>query len=107
MAADFTIADVLEWARTKPARETYNFCDPDNCAAAQFGRATGRDYLIGVGDLRRIDHDLWRAVIGNEGDQSFDRYTFGPLVKRLEALLPSDRWTKANAYLADIEQVTA
>jgi hypothetical protein len=39
---DFTIADVLVWARTKPADEAYNYVDARDCALCQFLRETGR-----------------------------------------------------------------
>jgi hypothetical protein len=126
---DFTIADVLAWARTKPADEFYNFGKPGECALAQFGRATGRNYLVGVGDPHSVGTPkalvFWLAL----------SCTFGELVERLErevepspvkrlwarfrgrtiggtnftyATPPiSETWTKADAYLNDIEQVSA
>jgi hypothetical protein len=42
MAADFTIADVLEWARTKPADEVYYYYDSFDCALCQFLKGTQR-----------------------------------------------------------------
>jgi hypothetical protein len=106
-AADFTVADVLAWARTKPADERYNFCDPDKCAVAQFGLATGRAHLIGLrfGELRAACSDFLPALIENS-------WTFGALVKRLEAFVPEtpitqSNWLQIDAYLTDIEQVPA
>jgi hypothetical protein len=133
MAADFTIAEFLAWARTKPANETYCFSNPDRCALAQFGRASGREYLVGVGDVYQF------VGYGKALSALVRSDTFGELVAALECIVeprflnrvwarltgktigpaiwsiipsppsitPSDTWTKANAYLADIEQVTA
>ena len=110
--ADFTIREVLDWARTKPAEQTYNFCDTDHCAVAQFGRETERPHLIGVGDLQPISRELWQAVIhqGKRPQQSFSDagWTFGALAQRLEALLPAEpvtNWAIAETYLADIEHL--
>jgi hypothetical protein len=100
---DFTIADVLAWARTKPADETYCFLEPENCAVAQFGQATNRPELVRVGDLRKLPvpfaHDLWNAVISKG-------WTFAALVKRLEALcsdtpVTKSDWLSIDAYLTD------
>ena len=88
---DFTIADVLAWARTKPADERYNYCDSFKCAVAQFGRDTGRSHLIGIGDLRDDYRELYEVV--NPSFYGPDRIewdyslTFAGLVKRLEALV--------------------
>jgi hypothetical protein len=106
MAADFTISELLEWARTKPADEEYDYIDAAYCAFGQFLRETR-----GWSELQCYYHD---PVDTPEFDPKIDgalqqSRNFGALVARLEALLPapSDTWTKANAYLADIEQVTA
>lgn len=108
-ATDFTIADVLAWARTKPADEQYDFCLPSSCAVAQFGRATNRNDLVGVGDLRDLpfefSHELWSAAVE-------DPMTFGAFVMRLEKLcpetiIPKSDWLRADAYLTDIEKLPA
>jgi hypothetical protein len=124
-STDFTIADVLAWARTKPADESYNFISPRNCAVAQFGRATGREYLIGRGDL---------APFVGEGDALIAialSSTFGELVGGLERVVEpstlkrvwakltgktigkpvarpateaspvSDTWTRLDAYMVE------
>ena len=82
VSPDFTVADVLAWARTKPADEGYNFCDSSACAIAQFGLETGRNHLVGVSDLGTVlpgfNLKLLRALSLSE--------TFGDLVKRLGAL---------------------
>lgn len=76
---DFTVADVLAWARTKPADEAYNYCDENNCAIAQFGKATKRPHLIDVTDPSSAFPFLRDALYGGP-------LCFGALVKRLEAL---------------------
>jgi hypothetical protein len=107
---DFTIADVLAWARTKPAGESYCYINSQSCALAQFGNATGRD-LAGRTGTRLLNEwpDLHEAI--NPAVSRNVAHTFGALVERLEALISaepvSDIWTKADAYLADIETVSA
>jgi hypothetical protein len=115
--ADFTIADVLQWARTKPADEVYNFGSCGNCAFAQFLIASGHAqqpvvggriadkglvWFDGKGGTHYAPTEIGEAVVGLPRN-------FGALADRLEALLPaeplSDTWTKADAYLTDIEAV--
>ena len=38
----FTVAEFLDWVRTKPADERYPYDDPDNCALCIFLRETLR-----------------------------------------------------------------
>jgi hypothetical protein len=102
-SADFTIADVLAWARTKPADEVYCYINAGGCAVAQFGAETNRPELVGVGLILSLGKRwLYDAVSPPDG---MDHDTFGALVARLEALLPdkpiSDTWVKADAYMAD------
>jgi hypothetical protein len=81
VSPDFSVQDVLAWARTKPADGVYCYTDPGNCALAQFGRHTGRRDLIGVTGVANRFPRLWPAL--NPPEQDF---TWGALVKRLEAL---------------------
>lgn len=81
---DFTLADVLAWARTKPADERYSYCNADNCAVAQFGRETGRPHLIDIGFLALEDWDLNEAA---QGDGDASTWTFGAFADRLEKAL--------------------
>jgi hypothetical protein len=126
VASDFTIADVLAWARTKPADETYDYVSNFHCALAQFLKATGRSVYPMVGPYDWDDYadetmrpplgtyplsDALNSAVSDEGSFPKD-CTFGGLVKRLEALCPEtvttpSEWTKLDAYLADIEQVSA
>jgi hypothetical protein len=101
--ADFTIADVLAWARTKPATQRYDYVNFNECALAQYSRHIG----VSIFSRARID-----AENGDLGDAAQDgERTFGAFVERLERLLPAepigDTWTKPDAYLTDIEQVEA
>jgi hypothetical protein len=115
MATDFTIADVLAWARTKPADEAYPFISAHGCALGQYAREMrGFSSTEAVCERYRplVSNDLFDAALG-----AYYRWpkctgkTFGELVARLETLLPaepvSDTWTRADAYLTDIEAVTA
>lgn len=106
-SADFTIADVLAWARTKPAGERYSFVNSRVCAIAQFGLATDRPELVGLHSqaLEEIDRRLLLAAVGFP-------FTFGAFVARLEKLVqetpvtPSE-WTRLDAYLTHIELASA
>jgi hypothetical protein len=125
-AADFTVADVLAWARTKPANEAYDYSEPGACALCQFLRETGRiaDPSVNPTHYRErysggLGYQLPRwadvAAIGAGeacGDSISERWTFGRLVKRLEALVPEtpitpSNWLQIDAHLTDIEQVQA
>jgi hypothetical protein len=100
-STDFTINDVLAWARTKPAGEEYDYCDAKNCAVAQFGKETGREHLISLGYLGRYP-DLKRAV--QDSAAIVQCWTFGALVTRLEALCPEtpqSEWTRLDAYMVE------
>jgi hypothetical protein len=101
MAADFTIADVIEWARTKPPSERYDFGNSGNCVIAQFGKATGRGCLLNLGPARllyTVGHDLYSAAIGN--------CTFGGFVKALEKRVEPNPFKRLLTRLSG-EQVSA
>jgi hypothetical protein len=106
---DFSIQDVLAWARTKPADERYDYFQPDYCAVAKFGRETGRPHLIGIPGLmssRLVPVWLADVIMETEGRG----WSYGALVARLEALVPEttpSEWTRLDAYLSDIESVAA
>jgi hypothetical protein len=114
--ADFTIADVLAWARTKPADEQYYYADSSTCALAQFGMATARPQCVGLDGTKLLQAlpDLKEAL--NPGPTTLRRklpcgMSYGALVERLEALCPEtpvtqSNWTAIGAYL-DAEQVPA
>ncbi len=113
---DFEIAEFLEWARTKPAGESYRYSDIDNCALCQFLRETGRAkqptvggatwrdwgptrYGLSPGSAQKIPSDLMLPLMGD---------TFGALVERLEKLCPetpvnASNWASIDAYLINIE----
>ncbi len=119
---DFTIKDVLEWARTKPADERYNYTMPMSCALCHFLRDTGRcaEPIIRP-FIDGCDFFGWRSV--SSGDRLYKPYdaalepalmkggTFGGLVRLLEALCPEtpvtqSNWSAIDAYLT-AEQVPA
>jgi hypothetical protein len=91
VSPDFTVADVLAWARTKPADEVYDYGNPGDCALCQFLKETGQTRQGGsigerywtdlTGKVRYIPTDLNAAADGGGAE-----WTFGALVKRLEAL---------------------
>lgn len=100
--SDFTIADVLAWARTKPADEAYDYTEAGHCAVAQFGLSTGRPHLAHLfsWELDALAVGLLEAV--NPGTR--DSNTFGALVTRLEALcpdqvIPPSEWTWLDSYM--------
>src|SRR4249919_3451282 len=83
--ADFTLADVLAWARTKPADRSYNYLDPERCAVAQFGRDTGRRELINL-PSDEIDEKCPGLADAVHPLGSRD-WSYGALARRLEAAL--------------------
>jgi hypothetical protein len=106
---DFTIAEFLAWVRTKPAGETYNFCDAAHCALGQFLRETRN-----LSTLDCYTQDIYfKGGIEHTplGIALCDCQTFGELAQRVAPLLPaepvSDTWTKPDAYLAEIESLDA
>jgi hypothetical protein len=123
--ADFTIADVLAWARTKPADESYSYGSNTDCALCQFVRETGRvrqptagaSYLNAWELAPHLGRKLFSLPIPNELNDAVcaideEQATFRTLVKRLEALcpdapVPSSEWTRLDAYLTDIELASA
>lgn len=98
MALSFTHA-ILEWARSKPADEAYDYCSPDSCAISQFLRDTGRAAKPMVALNRwddwsskshfplrhKFDTRIDDAAIDAGAD--FPDRTFGGFAKRLEALV--------------------
>lgn len=70
-----------DWVRTKPADERYDYCDPFNCALAQFGREVGYPHLVGAPTAAI---DLGERIHGvlNSGF-SGNTPTFGALASRL------------------------
>jgi hypothetical protein len=107
VASDFTISDVLAWARTKPADEAYDFCNAQTCAIAQFGKDTGRGELVGLLSLQLDEAcpGLLSAVHPMRGAS-----TFGALAERLQAMLPAkpSLWLAPQTYInADCGQVSA
>jgi hypothetical protein len=88
VSPDFTVQDVLAWARTKPADEAYNYCSTGSCAIAQFLIATGRSKNPCVADDWDDDSGQPHAIdwrLRNAANSVFEE-TFGALVKRLEVL---------------------
>lgn len=72
---DFTLADVLACARTKPADEAYDYWDTHNCACGQYAKHIGA--VPGTGVRPRIE-ELFTAY-------AFDfPHTFGTFADRLE-----------------------
>lgn len=129
--ADFTVADVLAWARTKPADGRYDYDSSTRCALCCFLRETGRA-TSPVVDMEVFGKARWRDRYGTGGQQydiaidaavrgvtkdelndngyNEDLWTYGKLVSRLEALCPEtpiteSNWAAIDAYLNDIEQV--
>lgn len=116
---DFSVADVLAWARTKPADGSYTYADASNCALCQFLRDTGRAGSPSVdpdsyGDLSATDWHVRKPLPAGANDAALGRdefgipgrLTFGALVARLEALspdqvIPPSEWTRLDAYMID------
>lgn len=96
MAQDFTVAEFLAWARTKPAVDEYRYGSTTNCALCQFLRETGRGVRPVVGNnYWRADYGCAENTIpevialasrGNTAFCSWEPETFGALVERLEVV---------------------
>jgi hypothetical protein len=128
MSTDFTVADVLAWARTKQADEGYYYDSPFRCALCQFLRDTGRaqEPIVGpYGATPEEDYKFsgWREFrplaapvrqYPREMEPALrDGGTFGGLVRELEKLCPAtpvtkSDWLAIDTYLnADCGQVSA
>ena len=102
MPNDFSVADVLAWARTKPADETYEFTSAGTCALGQYARevagASAWEACCGIYESR-VPRELMRAA--NMGNA-----TFGKFVARLEAIVQETKptpWLNPQTYLdADV-----
>lgn len=83
VSPEFSVAEFLAWARTKPADQPYGVTVPDHCALGQFGQATGRPCLA-----EYYDPDQCLSTFGLNDALGFSggSLTFGALAKRLEAL---------------------
>lgn len=120
---DFTVADVLAWARTKPADEAYAYDSPFNCALCHFLRDTDRAARPIVGPYgERPEEDYrfsgWRENHGGavnpyprEMEPALKNGgTFGGLADMLEKICPetpvtSADWGAIDAYLTDIDAI--
>lgn len=89
VSPDFTLEDVLAWARTKPRDGWYDYCDPSNCAVCQFLIETGRATAPAIGfneieeagaETRYFDERIARAA--NSALET--GWTFGAFADRLE-----------------------
>jgi hypothetical protein len=90
VSPDFSVAEFLDWARRKPAGERYDYNDIANCAMCQFLRETGRALEPRVSSTWRERYvPNSRRPLPPKLDNalaSLGGWTFGALVKRLEAL---------------------
>ena len=101
VSPDFTVAEFLDWVRTKPADEAYDYNDPSDCAICQFLRDAGRcdrpsvgttvwnrlGHLFDGGPTYTLPAHVSKASMGRDEDAVSD-WTFGALATRLQALLP-------------------
>ena len=74
----------LDFCRSKPADEAYDYCDSTVCALAQFASFAGIRELVGAGGTSWLNEHprLHEAVCPMEGE---GEWTFGALTARLEA----------------------
>lgn len=90
-SADFTIADVLVWARTKPPRKRYDYVGDCNglCALDYFLIETGRSAEPCVTPSSWHDGDgNWRDLpLGTDAAVARRPWTFGALTKRIAELV--------------------
>lgn len=69
----------VDWVRTKPANEEYDFTKSDLCAFAQFGEFMGVPALVGPPGTQKI----WE--MGLEDVLAGSPQTFGALAHRLSS----------------------
>ena len=91
----FTVAEFLDWVRTKPAARRYCYVDNGKCAIALFLIETGRSRDPHVGgafgegapwcDNEGRIHFTAEEIATASGDGP---WRFGALATRLQALLP-------------------
>jgi hypothetical protein len=118
---DFSISDVLAWARTKPADEEYDYGrgvwsdSSGGCALCHFLHDTGRatkpviwpaQYDNGDGEWADNFSLIRYRYPANLEEPLHGGRTFGGLVRLLEALCPEtivapSEWTKLDAYLTE------
>ena len=121
-STDFSVADVLAWARTKPADERYDYGDPSDCALCHFLIVTGRavDPSVGPWISERLT-GYWQDCAGDNAKHPYPRglepalstspHRYGALVKRLEAIVQETPvrptpWLNPQTYLdADVGEV--
>jgi hypothetical protein len=110
MATDFTIADVLAWARTKPADEGYSYSngwwtpEDSGCALCQFLKDTSRADRPAIWPVQHENGDgEWAEQGGGrrirypgEIEKGLMAGTFGGLVAELEKLCPAAPLTKSD-----------
>jgi hypothetical protein len=72
----FSLESFLDFAKSKPANETYDFINYHTCPAAQYCRFLGVDY--GIAPTRDIE--VCAGDLLNEGD-----WTWGALIGRVQA----------------------
>jgi hypothetical protein len=81
---------VIAWLEKQPANQRYDYCDPENCMAAQYNQSIGRKYLAyrPIIAARRgysnFDTMLEEIAQGSEGDTR--KQNFGSALKRARKL---------------------
>ncbi len=97
MSLSFTYA-VIQWAKSKPASEGYEYVDFQNCAICQFLRETGRC------ENPAVSHNEWRdrdrveyPALYHQFDKRVEKAamgwprTFGGFADRLAQTPPSNK----------------
>jgi hypothetical protein len=86
---DFSLEEILAWARMKPADERYCFADTQGCALFQFLKERGLPVasagVTGWEDHDQNWHDIGAGLSG--GILSGSPTTFGAFADRLEKVL--------------------
>jgi hypothetical protein len=89
---DFSLSEILAWARMKPADEGYDYCSNGHCAIAQFLRETGRAKnplvdIVGWCDGPRGNNHPYDTQIAAAANCASRYSTFGAFADRLEKVL--------------------
>jgi hypothetical protein len=80
---NFTVAEFLDWARTKPADEGYGYMDACKCACGQFADFAGIDWRARCSAAEKA---RWDFEAKYEHQLRDHPRTFGALAKRLETI---------------------
>lgn len=75
-AKPMTLPHLINWLKTKPADEAYDYCEPDNCLVAQYLRAQG--YRWATCNSETYTHFSWLIPITHKLPEGFNKVAITP-----------------------------